>query len=180
MFSHCIEKINTYKHSADIKVNPILLPILDTVEQKLENFATDNALNFIPAVQWYIDHDMPSEAISMLKEGVVTYLIVGSGADYKNPHLRLVLGQRLSFVTKFNSFEYKGSQLKWEKTVEAIMKTELAVKLKPVIESFNSFRNDLDHGGFVEQARSPENLRNEIESAFNAVLEVFKGEGIIP
>lgn len=180
MFSHCIEKINIYKNSADIKVNPILLPILDTVEQKLKEFNTDDALNFIPAVKWYIAHDMPSEAISMLKEGIVTYLIVHSGKDYKTPQLRLVLGQRLSFITKYNSFEYKGSQLQWKEIVESIMKTEFAVKVKPVIESFNSFRNDLDHGGFVEQARSPENLRNEIESAFNAVLEVFKGEGIIP
>lgn len=177
MFSHCLEKINTYKYSADIKLNPILLPVLDSVEKKMENFKSNSALNFIPAVQWYIDHDMPAEAISMLKEGICTYLITDTNGDFKNPSLRLALGNRLAYKGK-NPFNYE-KQGQWRDLVESIMSTDLAKKLKPVIESFNTFRNDIDHSGFVEQARSPENLRKEIIDAFKSLVEIFKDEGTI-
>ena len=107
MFSNCREKINIYKNSADVKLNPILDPILDSVEKKMENFNTNSALNFIPVVQWYIDHDMPAEAISMLKEGICTYLIVEAKADFKNPYLRLVLGMILITVVLWNRLEIR-------------------------------------------------------------------------
>lgn len=178
MFSNCLEKINTYKYSDDVKLNPILLPVLDSVEKKMENFTTNSALNFIPAVQWYIDHDMPAEAISMLKEGICTYLIIKANEDYKNPSLRLVLGKRLAYKSN-KHFEYAPNQKQWEKVVESIMSTKLAKKIKPCIEDFNSFRNDIDHSGFVEQARSPENLRKEIIGAFDSLKAIFTIEGII-
>ena len=178
MFTNCLEKINIYKHSADTKLNPILLPILDSVEKKLEGFKTNSVLNFIPAVQWYMDHDMPAEAISMLKEGVITYLIVQNGGDFKNAQFRLVLGSRLSFVSH-KPFDYKPNQACWKEAVEAIMESGTAQKLKPVIESFNSFRNDIDHSGFMEQARSPKNLQKEITDAFEAIVGVLREEGVI-
>ena len=65
------------------------------------------ALNFIPVVQWYINHDMPAEAISMLKEGICTYLIVEAKADFKNPYLRLVLGMILITVVLWNRLEIR-------------------------------------------------------------------------
>lgn len=178
MFSNCLEKINTYKYSADVKLNPILLPILDSVEKKIENFKQKSELNFIPAVQWYIDHDMPAEAISMLKEGICTYLIIDANGDFKNSSLRLVLGSRLAYKSK-NPFKYNANQMQWKNFVESIMSTELAKKLKSVIENFNTFRNDIDHSGFVEQARKPENLRNEIIDAFNKLIGIFKESGIL-
>ena len=178
MFSNCLEKINTYKYSADVKLNPILLPILDSVEKKMKDFKTNSALNFIPAVQWYIDHDMPAEAISMLKEGICTYLITEANGDFKNSYLRLTLGSRLANKSN-NPFRYNPNQMQWKDSVEAILSTELAKRIKPIIEDFNDFRNDIDHSGFAEQARRPENLRKEIIGAFNSVLAVFKEEGIL-
>lgn len=179
MFSNCVEKINIYKHSADIKLNPILLPILDSVEHKITPFKNNSALNFVPAVQWYIDHDMPVEALSMLKEGIITYLLDYNGDDFKNPTLRLVLGQRLSFCERDKKFKYKPDQKEFEEQVESILSLGIAKKLKPIIERFNDFRNDIGHSGFLEQARNPGNLKKELNNAFKDVIEIFKEEEII-
>ncbi len=174
MFSNCIEKIDMYKYSDGIKLNPILLPLLVSIENKIKEFNENSALNFIPAVQWYINHDMPAEAISMLKEGVITYLLEKNGFDFKKSKLRLVLGKRLAYFSRSSeNFSYTDKESEYRETVEFIMKTPLAKDVKAIIESFNSFRNDIDHSGFIEHARSPENLKKEIKDAFNRIKTVF-------
>ena len=179
MFSHCAEKIGIYKYSADIvKHNPILLPVLDSVEEKIKEFKENSTLNFLPATKWYIDHDMPAEAISMLKEGIVTFLLERAGEDYKKVKLRLTLGNRLAFSSN-KTFEYDGKSLQFKSIIEDIMDTSLAKNCKDVIEKFNSFRNDIDHSGFIEQARSPENIIKEIRAAYDKIIEVFVIERIL-
>ena len=48
-----------------------------------------------------------------------------------------------------------------------------AQDLKEVVESFNSFRNDIDHCGFGEGARNPDNLKKEINKAYEKIKEIL-------
>lgn len=179
MFNRCIEQIDLYRNTEDAKRNPALAPILDTVTDKIKGFqTTSDALNFMPAVQWYIDHDMPAEAISMMKEGIITYLIEKQGYDYKDQGLRLTLGQRLSYTSK-KEFKYNDKNSFYKESIESIMNTELANNLQPIVERFNSLRNDIDHCGYAEQARNPENINKEIVTSFNDISEVFIKSGEI-
>jgi hypothetical protein len=53
------------------------------------------------------------------------------------------------------------------------MNQENTKELKSIIESFNSFRNDIDHCGFGEGARNPENLQKELKKAFEKIKTFF-------
>ena len=171
IFQNCIEKINQY--IKDEGINPALPPILETVTDKIKDFKDNSVLNFIPAVQWYIEHDMPAEALSMMKEGIVSYLLVEHGGNYKDSQLRLVLGKRLAFYEGKKKFNYQPSETKYEPVVEEIMQQERAQELKTVLEKFNQFRNDIDHCGFGQGARNPENLKKEIKAAYSKIRSVL-------
>lgn len=171
IFQNCIEKINQY--IKDEGINPALPPILETVTDKIKDFKDNSVLNFIPAVQWYIEHDMPAEALSMMKEGIVSYLLVEHGGNHKDSQLRLVLGKRLAFYEGKKKFNYQPSETKYEPVVEEIMQQERAQELKTVLEKFNQFRNDIDHCGFGQGARNPENLKKEIKAAYSKIRSVL-------
>lgn len=170
VFKNCKDKINTYIN--DEKINPALPPILATVIDKIKDFESNSVLNFIPAVQWYIEHDMPAEALSMMKEGIVSYLLFENNQDYKNAQLRLVLGKRLAYFEGKKAFDYKGAE-KFEPIIEEILSSNVARELKAIVETFNRFRNDIDHCGFGQDSRSPENLKKEINSAYKKIEGIF-------
>ena len=168
IFKNCIEKINT--HIEDKSINPALPPILEKVTSKIKNFETNSVLNFIPAVDWYMEHDMPAEALSMMKEGIVSYLLIKNNLNYKDSQLRLILGKRLSYAKKY---DYQPYEKRFKETIENIMEQNDAQDLKEVVESFNSFRNDIDHCGFGEGARNPDNLKKEINKAYEKIKEIL-------
>ena len=142
MFDICQRRIDDYKNSSGVRHNPALLPILDKVSYKIEGFDTSsNNINFLPAVEWYVNHNMPAEAISMMREGVITYLLEEEDLDHKNLYLRDLLGQRLSY--KGQNFLYNNNSDK--SNIERIIRSPIAEELKNSIERFNTFRNDIDH-----------------------------------
>ena len=53
------------------------------------------------------------------------------------------------------------------------MEQDVAKELNEVVKSFNNFRNDIDHCGFCEGARSPDNLRKEINKAYEKIKEIL-------
>ena len=171
LFTDCIKKIRNYKSTDADTVAPVIVPILDRVEEKICRFKCQNELNFIPAVQWYIDHSMPAAAISMIKEGVVAYLLRKSKSNYKDVKLRLLLGRRLAYVSKYS---YKENEKQYMDKVENIMQMKCAGVLKPIIESFNDFRNDIDHCGFDKSPKNPDDLDAGIRKAFAKIKIAFK------
>lgn len=168
IFQNCIEKINLYKD--DNKINPALTPILETVTNKIKDFENNSVLNFLPAVEWYMDHDMPAEALSMMKEGIVSYLLAKNELNYKDSQLRLLLGKRMSYAKEY---KYQSYEEKFKESVEKIMEQDVSKELNEVVKSFNNFRNDIDHCGFCEGARSPDNLRKEINKAYEKIKEIL-------
>lgn len=171
IFQNCIDKINLYKD--DNNINPALTPILETVTNKIKDFGNNSVLNFLPAVEWYIEHDMPAEAFSMMKEGISTYLLNKYNLNYKDDKLRLCFGQRLAYRGN-NLFDYKKAKLEAKKEIiENIMLKKETKELKIIIESFNNFRNDIDHCGFKEDARNPDNLKKEIKKAYEKIKEIL-------
>lgn len=168
IFQNCIDKINLYKD--DNNINPALTPILETVTNKIKDFENNSVLNFLPAVEWYIEHDMPAEALSMMKEGIVSYLLAKNELNYKDSQLRLLLGKRMSYAKEY---KYQPYEEKFKESVEKIMEQDVAKELNEVVKSFNNFRNDIDHCGFCEGARSPDNLRKEINKAYEKIKEIL-------
>lgn len=168
IFQNCIDKINLYKD--DNNINPALTPILETVTNKIKDFENNSVLNFLPAVEWYMDHDMPAEALSMMKEGIVSYLLAKNELNYKDSQLRLLLGKRMSYAKEY---KYQSYEEKFKESVEKIMEQDVAKELNEVVKSFNNFRNDIDHCGFCEGARSPDNLRKEIKKAYEKIKEIL-------
>ena len=124
IFQNCIDKINRYKD--DNNINPALTPILETVTNKIKDFENNSVLNFLPAVEWYIEHDMPAEALSMMKEGIVSYLLAKNELNYKDSQLRLLLGKRMSYAKEY---KYQPYEEKFKESVEKIMEQDVAKEL---------------------------------------------------
>ena len=175
MFSKCQEQIDRYIGSSEDARKEILRPILSTVENKISAFGENSAANFIPAVQWYIDHDMRANAISMMKEGCITYLLVANGIDFNNAKLRLTMGQRLAYCAK-GEFRYDSETEPLKKKIESIMGKPYTKEIKDIIEGFNQSRNDIDHSGFVHPS-SYCKLNNTIQESFDRIKEIIEYYG---
>lgn len=176
IFKKCMERIDEYTSSQTVKHNPALIPILDQVKGKIANFNINSAVNFLPAVQWYIDHDMPAEALSMMKDGIITYLISVARINCQKPAFRLLLGKRLSFG---GAFVYKDEEKIYEIDIERIMQNPIVDELKPIIEGFSKSRNDIDHCGFENKAKSPSNISKVIKKSYMDIRKIFVNYGII-
>ena len=70
-------------------------------------------------------------------------------------------------------YKYQPYEEKFKESVEKIMEQDVAKELNEVVKSFNNFRNDIDHCGFCEGARSPDNLRKEINKAYEKIKEIL-------
>lgn len=202
VFDNCRKNIDKYKETEGI---PALSPILDKVNEKISEFKTNEPLNFIHAVQWYIDHSMPAEALSMMKEGAITYLLKQNGQDYTDWDLRDVLGRRLGFGGKQFSYDniayvrkkpknlksgasdeekakYESELKKYNKRfeelkdiVENIMKSGEAKEANKIVNNINTYRNDIDHCGF-DKNKSPEAFDKKIRKTFEEMTALFMPE----
>lgn len=131
------------------KIEPFK-PILNTVTNQLAVFESASAKNFIPAVEWYIEHNMLPQSVTMLQEGILTYLMEYAGLDYTDRDMRSDIGNMLSYFKPLAENKKLQRDSRNISVLEDIEKMELTSQLKPIYGDLaNNLRNDVSHGGFT-------------------------------
>lgn len=131
------------------KIEPFK-PILKTVTNQLAVFESASAKNFIPAVEWYIEHNMLPQSVTMLQEGILTYIMGYAGLDYTDRDMRSDISSMLSYRKTLAENKKLQRDSRNISVLENIEKMELSVKLKPIYSDLaNNLRNDVNHGGFT-------------------------------
>ena len=105
IFSDCLKKLSVYKNSVDI--NPSLLPVFNSIDERIKDFRDKSFLSFILRVKYYIDDDRPEKAISMLEEGIIKFLLFQKGIDFNNSGLWNLLGNILACTSALKLREWK-------------------------------------------------------------------------
>ncbi len=170
MFSELEKKINGL---ADNNLQPAFKPILKKVQDKISGFDKDAALNFIPAVEWCIAHKMIPQGITMLQEGIISFVIDRHGFNYTDRELRMALSSYFHKNEKENFVEHE-SHSKCREELGKMFGDSLVKDLAPIYQSITPTRNDINHGGTSESSSgSPDKLFDRLQKRFEETKAVL-------
>lgn len=147
-------------------LQPAFKPILEKVSDKISGFKRNDASNFIPAVQWSVDHKMVPQGATILQEGFLTYIMCRhvSVADTDilyDRDLRQYVSDRLHRYSEENVSEYK-------ELLDKICKDKFTQDCCEIWKEISQLRNAVNHGG------TDKNHQNSSDSLFNQLEKLFK------
>lgn len=170
----------------DVVITP-MKPIIDKVKDEFADFNdTPDVMNGFRAVQWCITHGLLQQAVTILRESVVSY--------FYNKYEMYITCEKLSdrrdlISTALSILAYNTPESNWR------VSPDLKPQLKAVVNAFRSdrsvymltnsigkkehisvaydklgsLRNDLNHNGLNDGPRSPEVIKEETIKYFGRI-----------
>lgn len=176
IFSKTNEKLSEIEQN---NLQPAFKPILKKVINKISDFDSNTALNFIPAVKWCIDHEMVPQGITMLQEGIISFIIDRHGFNYSDRELRTAISSYFSKGEK-NDFEEAKIHIKYKQELETIFSDSLVKEISPIFLAITPTRNDINHGGTNESSsNSTEKLFNKLKQRYCEIESLFTKHKLI-
>jgi CRISPR-associated Csx2 family protein len=159
IFSFCLDDIDELEKSANYQT--AFKPVFDKVREKVKLFRHNDPLNFLLAVRWYLDHKMIPQALTMMQEGLITFILVRKNRkfdDYINRNCA-----KAFLVTKGEPRDkYKPLLIKWRWN----RKDHFFIDVSNIYKSVRDLRNDVNHGGFEKGSKNYLVFNNDIEALF--------------
>lgn len=172
MFKSCYKQIDGISKE---NVLPVFNPILEKVQTKIKGFNLNDTTNFLSAVRWYLNHDMIPQGITMLQEGLVTWILAKHNLDFKERNLRetlsAVLSRRFDNKTKWNPPRFYHD---YKIQIDEIMEDESFTLFCPIYKKITEIRNDVNHGGFRKNSYSPELIKEKLEASYEEIKSIIK------
>ena len=159
--------------------------VIDKIEKDINNFKIKDVYNVFYAVEWCIEKKLFQQGITMLQEGLITFLLDKVNIDYKNKENREEFSK---FIGLENIKEYEGDIQKMNDIVSELGKKQIEFqKLKSLYCNIKNIRNDINHGGFnlkdnklngkPRSKMDSLTFKNILEKNFNKIKEIiFNGE----
>jgi hypothetical protein len=181
IFAYCADKIDKLESTGNSrKIQPAFEPIFLKVKEKLRPFKKNSSLNFLSAVQWYMNHKMIPQCLTMMQEGLLTYLMDKKTVDYRGKSDRIDMGSILNCIAKklcnkecfcleppSANFTAEEKELieKWK-----LKNDDGFTEAAAIYFTICNLRNDVNHGGFNEDAlkyaaikKNTQKLCNDLE-----------------
>ena len=136
------EKTEEIKHSENQHFRQ-LIPLIDTIEKKVENFSDDEIMNYYYMSKWCYDHGLIQQGLTILVESVITVLCKLVKVDEFNKDMRDVVSSSL------NVYLDKKPEEEWQGDIEFMKKVVKKIKpyremLKP-FQKLREYRNNINH-----------------------------------
>lgn len=145
--------------------------VIDKIEKDISNFKIKNVYNVFHAVEWCIEKKLFQQGITMLQEGLITFLLDKVNIDYTNKNNREEFS---NFIGLENIKEYPGDIEKMQNIVKKLNEKQIDFqKLKSLYCNVKNIRNDINHGGFnLKDNKENAEPRSKTDSlTFNKTLE---------
>lgn len=152
-----------------------LNPILKIIESKINSFKENHLDNCFSAVEWCITHGLIQQGITLLQETIITHILEFLGLAWNNREYREMVGTCINIKTrKINNSKLPESVRENRDLANKILSSEIFKKLYKPYESLREYRNDINHGGFVESIK-PEAFGPKLQKVFKQVKEIICG-----
>jgi CRISPR-associated Csx2 family protein len=160
-----------------------LANVLNKIEDSIKNFNKEDIKNGFNAVEWCIKYKLVPQGYTLLQETIITWLLsqflsTDKLLDY---NFRKLTVYPLNGIPKYETdqngnfiLDENGKKKKnWKSNVSLIQEMTNKVASMPEIVPLykrltgnHGLRNDINHGGFKENAASPEQLTKELEKIY--------------
>ncbi len=171
LFKNCSKQI---KEISQENILPAFKPILEKVQAKIENFSLNSPNNFLPATKWYLKHDMIPQGITMLQEGLITWLLSKYNLDFQDRLLRETISALLSkrFDNKTEWIPPRNYET-YKLQAETIMNDKNYTLFCPIYKKITEIRNDVNHGGFRKNSMSPELIKEKMQIYYEEIKSII-------
>ena len=172
IFKSCSKQIDEISKE---EILPVFKPILETVQSKIKRFNLNETKNFLPAVEWYLKNDMIPQGITMLQEGLVTWIIAKFNYDFQDRNLRetlsAVLSRRFDNKTEWIPPRYYND---YKEQIDKMMDDSSFTLFCPIYKKITEIRNDVNHGGFRKNSYAPELIKEKLQLYFEEIKSVIE------
>lgn len=157
---------NLEKIKKDSSFIPPFRPLLEKIEQKIKRFEKYDVRNGFKAVEWCMGHDLIQQAVTMLWENIITWVLEEEGIDWSVRTNREDASSAIHFISRNREKnDSSNSQLAGK-----LKNNKVLMEISSPLEALRNLRNDLNHGGFVRDqnnmAKSPESIRKQFDSIY--------------
>jgi CRISPR-associated Csx2 family protein len=152
-----------------------LIPLIDKIEQKIDKFNNNDINNGFEAVNWCIQHNLIQQGITILQENIISFLVHKQDLDIRKKLNRDLISGSFYILQKNAPFEqWKDECKENEELVNKIIADDLTIKLLENYKNLESYRNDINHAGYLETAMKSSKFKTKLAEIFNTVLEIVK------
>lgn len=168
-----------------VHIKPIK-PLLEKMGSELKAYSNDEHKNMLKVVRWCWDHNLIQQGITILQEGVVTFVCKKYGLDPNDLDMARKVINQAAAIKKQNDMRSGELPLeKWDKEareneqlVRQLLDDEYFQKAAKFLNSMVDTRNDINHAGWRKVPFEPKiiekNLEKFLEEAEELINEGYK------
>jgi len=146
-----------------VYIKPIK-PLLEKMGSELKTYTDDEHKNMLKAVKWCCEHNLIQQGITILQEGVVTFLCERYGLDPNIEINREVINQASNIkARKLPVHKWKKESINREQLVKGLLDDEYFSRAARFLDSMVQIRNDINHAGWRKRPLKPETIENNLE-----------------
>ncbi len=182
--SKCASKLISSIRSGTAILNdivPAISPLIKSVEQSLANFVGDKIRDGMAAARWCSEHNLIQQGFTILQETLICYLVDQVKEDFGRRENREIATSSIEiFKRKIPEHAWQGAAgthpAKTRKYIELFDKRpDLASFVTGgIYDRLKDYRNDINHGGYLNNSRKAENFRGVLSETL-AEVEKFLG-----
>jgi hypothetical protein len=151
-----------------VYIKPIK-PLLEKMSTELKTYTNDEHKNMMKVVNWCCEHNLIQQGITILQEGVITFLCERYGID-ANGDDREIINQAAA-IKKLGDMNSKNIPFeKWgkearenEQLVRQLLDDEYFKKAAKFLGSMVDTRNDINHSGWRKDPLKPRTIEKNLE-----------------
>lgn len=146
--------------------------LLDKIKQKTKDFKANSVENCIVAADWCYEHKLIPQCITILQEGIITYICNRLFLDYRIEKDRKLISQSLAVINKTPE-ESWNSPLKESPEIAEKVNNILDEKIIKEYRNLTGLRNDVNHCGFLGNATRAKKIQNKAGEFLSIVKNFF-------
>lgn len=155
--------------------------IIKTLADKVAPFKNNDPLHWLKSARWCVNHGMYQQAITQLREGVLTWLClqlqpVNGFFDWKNKIPRDLLSSIFTIINRsFEKDKWEKEARKYAWLTHTLIQHPFFKEMAPLFSSLRHLRNDVNHGGYTgQQKQKNKNESDKKVSQCKKIVEQFE------
>ena len=152
-------------------------PLLVKMKNELEGYCENEHLNMIRVVKWCCEHNLVQQGITILQEGLVTYLCEKYSLDPNEWGNRKIINQIVNIKSRSRLFkDWKDESKKRKELVYQLLEDEFFGQIAILLNKMISVRNDINHSSWVKGPSKPEQIESKLNGFIMKAEKLLKGE----
>lgn len=164
-----------------VYIKPIK-PLLEKMSSELKTYSADEHKNMLKVVKWCYEHNLIQQGITILQEGVVTFLCEKYDLDTEDVEVDREIINQAAAIKKLSDMKSEELPLeKWgyvarknEKLVRQLLDDGYFQKAAKFLNSMVDVRNDINHAGWRKSPFKPQKIENNLKKFLEEAEELIK------